>query len=318
MKVIIPSAVAEYLIPKLQERFPDVVPVTFDDDGVPHGDVRDAVAFVRWWNSAAEFRVTLDAAPQLRWVYTPSAGIEYMDLGVLRERGITLTNAAGVHAVPIAEFVMLYLLSHIKKSSVLRHFPRDQWWETEQTKLDELDGKTMAILGLGGIGQETAKRAKAFGMRVIGSRRTVQPTPFVDHVVGDADWQSLLPDADVLVIATPSTERTRGMVDAAAFALLKPGAFLVNVGRGNVVDTDALIAALNSGHLAGAGIDVAPEEPLPVDHPLWDAANIWITPHVTSSSPKSRIRTMGLFLDNLERFRAGLPLRHVVDFDEGY
>lgn len=318
MKIIIPSALAEKWIPALRDQFPDVETVTFDNDGVPHGDVSDAQVFVRWWNEADEFRVTLDAAPNLRWVYTPSAGIEYMDLGVLRQRGITLTNAAGVHAIPIAEWVMLYLLTHVKKAWALHSYARDQWWETEQTKLDELHGKTMAILGLGGIGRETARRAKAFGMRVIGSRRTPQPTPDVEWVVGDDDWRSVLPEADVLVIATPSTPRTRGMVDAAALALLKPGAFLVNVGRGNVVDTPALIAALESGRLAGAGIDVAPIEPLPVDHPLWDAPNIWITPHVTSSSPNGRARSMRLFLDNLHRFRAGEPLHQSVDYDEEY
>ena len=318
MKVIIPEAVAEYLIPKLHERFPDIIPVTFGDDGVPNGDVQDALVFMRWWNEMPQFRTTLDAAPLVRWVYTPSAGIEYMDLELLQQRNITLTNAAGVHAIPIAEFVMLYLLTHAKKAWQLHDFPRDKWYETEHTKLDELDGKTMAILGLGGIGQETAKRAKAFGMRVIGSRRTPQPTPFVDLVVGDDAWRTLLPEADVLVIATPSTPRTRGMVDAAAFEVLKPNAYLVNVGRGNVVDTPALIDALTSGRLAGAGLDVVPEEPLPVDHPLWDAPNVWITPHVTSSSPNGRKRSMGLFLDNLERFRAGKPLHNIVNYEEGY
>jgi len=108
------------------------------------------------------------------------------------------------------------------------------------------------------------------------------------------------------------------MVDAAAFGLLKQNAYLVNVGRGNVVDTPALIDALTSGRLAGAGLDVVPEEPLPVDHPLWDAPNVWITPHVTSSSPNGRKRSMALFLDNLERFRAGKPLHNIVNYEEGY
>jgi phosphoglycerate dehydrogenase-like enzyme len=318
MKVIIPEALSHYLIPKLAERYPDIIPVTTNDAGVPNGDVHDAVVYVRWWNEMDEFRRTLEAAPLVRWVYTPSAGIEHMDLAFMRQRNIVLTNAAGVHGIPIAEWVMLYLLSHAKKAFALHNFPRDSWYEVEQSRLDELDGKTMAILGLGGIGQETAKRAQSFGMRVIGSRRTPQPTPFVDHVVGDDDWKSLLPEADVLVIATPSTDRTRGMVDAAALALLKPKAYLINVGRGDAIDTPALIDALKSGRLAGAGLDVAPEEPLPIDHPLWDAPNIWITPHVTSSSPNGRKRMMGLFLDNLERFRAGQPLHNVVNYDEGY
>ncbi|MFM2309198.1 MAG: hypothetical protein RLY87_1319 [Chloroflexota bacterium] len=318
MKIIIPDAVSKYLIPKMKERFPDVVPVTYGDDWVPNGDVSDAVVYLRWWSDSVEDRKTLDIAPAVRWVYTPSAGVEHIDLALMKQRNITLTNAAGVHGIPIAEFVMLYLLAHAKKAWQLHDYPRDQWSAVEQTKLDELDGKTMAILGLGGIGQETAKRAQAFGMRVIGSRRTPQPTPYVDHVVSDDEWQTLLPQADVLVIATPATSRTRGMIDATALALLKPKAYLINVGRGSAVDTPALINALTTGHLAGAGLDVVPEEPLPVDHPLWDAPNVWITPHVTSSSPNGRMRMMGLFLDNLERFRAGQPLHNVVNLDEGY
>ena len=140
----------------------------------------------------------------------------------------------------------------------------------------------------------------------------------MDEVVSDADWQSLLPMADVVVIATPLTERTTGMVNAAALAAMRPHAYLINVARGQVINTSDLMAALHANRIAGAALDVAPEEPLPVDHPLWDAPNVWITPHISYSSPKTRGRMMDMFIHNLERYMHGQKLHNIVNFDEGY
>lgn len=318
MKIIIPMTFAAYVEARILARYPDMQIVYTDDAGVPLADVSDATVFVRWWYAQDAFDQILTRAPNLKWVYTPSAGIEHMDLDTMRQRGIVLTNAAGMHAIPIAEFIMMYVLTHVKKAAQLMHYAREDWEVTERTKLDELDGKTMAIIGLGGIGQATAKRAKAFGMRVVGSRRHPQPTPYVDEVVSDDKWQELLPQADVLVLATPLTDRTLGMLNAHAFAQMKSTAYVVNVARGNVINTDDLIEALRTHRIAGAGLDVQPEEPLPPTHPLWDAPNVWITPHIASSSPQTRTRMIELFVDNLERFITGNPLRHVVDYDERY
>jgi phosphoglycerate dehydrogenase-like enzyme len=318
MKILIPNRVAPLIEGRILDLYPDMHIIQTDDDGVPMSDAQDAEVFMRWWTSVEGFRNTLRLAPNVKWVYTPSAGIDHLDLDLMRERGIVLTNAAGAHAIPIAEFVMMFLLSHVKQSRLLMHYPRAEWEATERTKLDELAGKTMAIIGLGSIGRETAKRAQAFGMRVIGSRRRPQPTEYVDEVVSDADWQSLLPMADVVVIATPLTERTTGMVNAAALAAMRPHAYLINVARGQVIDTPALIDALARGVIAGAGLDVTPEEPLPVEHPLWDAKNVWITPHISYSSPKTRERMMDYFIENLVRYIDDKPLKNVVDFDEGY
>lgn len=318
VKIILPNQVAHYVEERIRAKYPQSQIVHTDPDGNPLGDVSDATILVRWWYGQAEFMKLVRAAPQLQWVYTPSAGIEYMDLQYMRDNGIVLTNAAGVHAIPIAEFIMMFVLNHAKRASVLANFARDAWEEVERIKLDELHAKTMAIIGLGGIGQETAKRAKAFGMRVVGSRRRPQVTSFVDEVVADDAWQTLLPDADYVVLSTPLTDRTRGMFDARAFAMMKPTAYLINVARGNVINTDDLITALHTKQIAGAGLDVQPEEPLPVAHPLWDAPNVWITPHVSSSSPKSRARLMELFADNLDRFVHQQPLLSVVNYHEGY
>ena len=318
MKIIIPNRVAPLIEQRILSLYPDMQIVITDDEGMPQGDASDATIFMRWWTSVEGFRLTLSKAPNVKWVYTPSAGIDHLDLDMMRERGITLTNAAGAHAIPIAEFVMMFVLTHAKRATVLMNYAREDYEATEQTKLEELDGKTMAIIGLGSIGQETAKRAKAFGMRVVGSRRRPQPTKYVDEVVSDDEWQKLLPDADVIVIAAPLTDITRGMVDASAFAKMKPTAYIVNVARGQVINTEDLIAALSEGRIAGAGLDVVPEEPLPANHPLWDAPNVWITPHISYSSPKTRGRMMDLFITNLERYMHGQKLQNIVNFDEGY
>ncbi len=318
MKIIIPNRVAPLIEQRILSLYPDMQIVISDDEGMPLGDASDATIFMRWWTSLEGFRLTLSMAPNVKWVYTPSAGIDHLDLEMMRERGITLTNAAGAHAIPIAEFVMMFILTHMKQSRILMNYAREDYEATEQTKLEELDGKTMAIVGLGSIGQETAKRAKAFGMRVIGSRRRPQPTKYVDVVVSDDEWHKLLPDADVIVIATPLTDITRGMVDATAFAKMKPSAYIVNVARGQVINTEDLIVALCENRIAGAGLDVLPEEPLPAEHPLWDAPNVWITPHISYSSPKTRGRMMDLFITNLERYMHGQKLLNIVNFDEGY
>lgn len=318
MKILIPNKVAPLIEQRILSLYPDMQIVITDDDGVPQGDASDATIFMRWWTSVEGFRNTMQQAPNVKWVYTPSAGIDHLDLDLMRERGVILTNAAGAHAIPIAEFVMMFLLTHAKKARMLMNYARADWEEVERTKLDELDGKTMAIIGLGSIGQETAKRAKAFGMRVIGSRRRPQPTKYVDEVVSDDAWMTLLPTADVIVIATPLTTLTQEMVNAEAFSKMQSHAYLINVARGQVINTTDLIEALQSNRIAGAALDVAPEEPLPVDHPLWDAPNVWITPHISYSSPKTRGRMMDMFIHNLERYMHGQKLHNVVNFDEGY
>jgi phosphoglycerate dehydrogenase-like enzyme len=137
-------------------------------------------------------------------------------------------------------------------------------------------------------------------------------------VVGEHEWRELLPEADYVAIATPLTDATRGMLDAAALARMRPGAYLVNIARGEIIDTTALIAALEQGRLAGAALDALPEEPLPPEHPLWRAPNVWITPHISASSPRTSERAIGIFLENVRRYMAGEPLINVVDKQAGY
>ncbi|MBT8485317.1 MAG: D-2-hydroxyacid dehydrogenase, partial [Phycisphaerae bacterium] len=182
-----------------------------------------------------------------------------------------------------------------------------------------LQDRTLLVVGLGGIGSEVAKRAKGFGMHVLATRRSlVPPPPYVDEQGTAGDLHRFLPRADVVVLCVPLTPQTEGMIDADELALMPAGSYVVNVARGKVVRTAALLAALESGHLAGAALDVTDPEPLPADHPLWSMPNVIITPHVSGRSALTETRRRGMYLENLRRFATGQSLLNVVDKEAGY
>lgn len=319
MKFILPTRIAEHVEPQLRAIVPDAQVVHLDDAGAADGDMSDAEVFFRWWSPNHVLERVLAAAPRLRWIHTPSAGVDQMRIPELLERDLLLTSSAGAHSIPIAEFVLMLMLAHVKHARTLAALhPSTAWPQARALQLGELYGKQLLIVGLGSIGQAIAARAAAFGMRVAGSRRHPAPLDGVDQVVGEHGWRELLPGADFVVVATPLTPATSGMIDAAAFERMRPSAYLINIARGPIVDTDALIAALTAGRIAGAALDALPQEPLPPEHPLWTTPNVWVTPHISFSSPHLRDRSIAIFLDNLPRFRAGRPLVNLVDWTAGY
>jgi phosphoglycerate dehydrogenase-like enzyme len=189
----------------------------------------------------------------------------------------------------------------------------------EDTEPDELVDKTLGIVGLGGIGTEVARRAKAFGMRVIATRRRPQlPSEFADEVRGADDLHWLLGESDYVALCSALTQNTHKLVGEEELKKMKPSAYLISIGRGGLIDELALITALKTGLIAGAGLDVFAEEPLPTDSPLWDMPNVLITPHTAGSSPRSHERLMDLFCENVRRYLAGEELLNVVDKGEGY
>ncbi|NWF79556.1 MAG: D-2-hydroxyacid dehydrogenase [Chloroflexi bacterium] len=314
MKLILPAQVRERLAPHLP---PGLDCVWVDATGSFDRDPGGAVAYFRWWTDRSILAQVLAAAPTVRWLHTPSAGVDHLLIPLVLERDITLTNSAGVHAIPIAEFVLALLLSQVKQLAGYRAAQAERRWDRELAP-QELFERTLLILGLGGIGQAIASRASAFGMRVWGSRRTPRPLPGVERVVGPDAWRTLLPAADVVVVAAPLTPETRGMVDAAAFAAMRRTAYLVNIARGPIVDEGALLTALRAGQIAGAALDTFEQEPLPPEHPLWRLPNVTITPHATANSPRMHERQIALFLENLRRFQGGAPLLNIVDKAVGY
>jgi len=256
--------------------------------------------------------------PNLRWIHTGMAGVENLLEAGIGRLPVLLTNGAGVHAPPIAEHVMAMILAFARRLPELyRQQERRQW---QWLPAGEIAGQTVGILGFGGIGHEVARKARALGMRVLAFRRRGTPGPDADadYVYCGDDPAPVLAEADFVVMALPLTAATQGFLDARRFALMKPASYFINVGRGGTVVEADLIDALQRRVIAGAGLDVFADEPLPPESPLWDMPNVIISPHMSASTPHSQRRNLDLFCRNLQRYVAGEPLVNVVDVHAGY
>jgi phosphoglycerate dehydrogenase-like enzyme len=314
-KIILPVE----LIAEIEPHLPSKTQVVrVDSEGNLDGDASDAEVYLNgFYLKRDSFEKVLAAAPKIRWQQAISAGVNHLLTPTFLSRNIILTNTAGVHAIPISEFVLTFILHHAKNLRKLEALQAERTW-VRGLVLEELTNATLLIIGAGNIGQAIASRAKAFGMRVWGSRRRPDPLPNFDKIVGVDEWRSLLPEVDYLVIATPLTPETTKLIDESVLRALRPSAYLINIARGAIVDEAALITALQEGWIAGAGLDTVTTEPLPPDNPLWSFPNVFITPHCSAISPYLKQRITELFLDNLQRYQAGLPLRNVVDKQAGY
>ncbi len=261
----------------------------------------------------------LKTAPRLKWVQTLSAGVERMPLAELRARGVTLTNARIVMGPNIADHALALLLTLTRQINRAQGGKAKQQWDRDGYQLVELSGKTAVIIGAGGIGMQIAQRAKGFGMKVIGvDPKDIPYTPLLDETVTPDRLDEVLPRADVVFVSAPHTPRSEHMMGPRQFDLMKQGAYFVAVSRGKLYDAGALVKALDSGRLAGAGLDVTDPEPLPPGHPLWQFQNTVITPHIAGHSDLMPARRLELFRENIRRFAAGSPLLNVVDLEKGY
>lgn len=262
----------------------------------------------------------LHGSPALEWLQTNSAGVEpYIQPGVLAGDTL-LTNATGAYGLAIAEHMLGMLLELFKKLELYRDAQKSGAWQS-QGAVKAVYGSTVLVLGMGDIGGKFAARCKALGAKVIGVRRSPRPCPeYADEVHLLEDLDSLLPQADVVAITLPGTDATRGLMSRERLAKMKEGAVLLNVGRGFIVDTEALCDALERGHLSGAGVDVTDPEPLPPTHRLWNIPTAVVTPHISGfyHLRETHERIVGIFLENLRHFQAGEPLRNLVDFATGY
>ncbi|MBS1201092.1 MAG: D-2-hydroxyacid dehydrogenase [Proteobacteria bacterium] len=265
----------------------------------------------------------LEAAPGLHWIQILSVGAERcVAVPGLAGRDIVLTNLQRTSAVPIAEHAIAMMMSLARGLPYYGRAQQAGLWQrdaADRPGVREIGGRTLLVVGLGGIGTEVARRAQALGMQVIAIRNSRREGPgFVAEVGLPADLHAFARRADVVVSALPLTPETTGLFDEAFFRAMKPGGWFINVGRGRSVVTDALLAALDDGRLAGAGLDVTDPEPLPKGHRLWSQPNVIITPHIAASSDTQGERYWILVAENLRRYAAGEPLLNVVDIARGY
>lgn len=252
--------------------------------------------------------------PDLRFMQSASAGVEH--LVPLLTPDTVLCNAAGVHANAIAETVMGVILGRAKYLAQRREDQRQQVYR--QLPCREITGTTMCILGTGHIGAAVARLAQAFGITTRGVRRSQSPADYFDEIVDTAHLTDAMASADYFVVACPLTSETHELIGAAELAALPAGSFVVNVARGAIIDEDALLKALSSGHLGGAFLDAHVQEPLPPDHPFWSMESVVVTPHDSHASQLMGDRHVALFCENLNRSLNGQPLENVVDPSRGY
>jgi len=319
---------------RIREAAPGSRIVNLSIEGLADGPVDDVEVLLRGFLSSEAFDRLLARAPELRWVHSATSGVERALTPAAIARDVVVTNARGVFSRPIAEHVLLMILAISRRLPQLLELQHERTWQPLEGR--ELRDLTIGIVGYGSLGRAIASLATAFGSRVVAMRRhpdapvaaavtgdgrddgTFSVDPKLDRVYGPDGLHALLAESDIVVLAAPLTPETDGFIDDAAIAAMRRDTWLINVARGRLIDDTALIRALTDDRIGGVALDTFREEPLPQASPLWDLPNVIVTPHTSWSSARVLDRSIDLFCDNLRRFRAGEPLRNVVDRAAGY
>jgi phosphoglycerate dehydrogenase-like enzyme len=308
VKICVARSVADEHAAAIAQAAPGSELVVLEPDGSWTGDPDDteiallSIPLALNPKTAAQLPRMLSGR-SLRWFQSGGAGFDNPAFRALLERGVRLTNASGIHAEPIAQYIFTYVLYWERK--VAAHLAQQRAREWKIIVSDDLCAKTLGIVGLGGIGLAAARIGKSFGMRVLGLRRTPGPQPHVDRTLAPDQLEELLRESHYVVLALPLDDATRHTIGARELAAMRDDAVLINVARGGVVDEPALVEALQAGSLRGATLDVTETEPLPPESPLWGLDNCVVTPHDAGYSPLGEARLTRLFLDNLARSARG-------------
>jgi phosphoglycerate dehydrogenase-like enzyme len=305
---------------RIRQRWPEMRVVHLPNyDRLPE-ELPDADIFVGFSLRVEQFAW----AKKLRWIHSTAAGVNQLMYPELRQSGITITNASGVHSIPMVEHVMGVLVAMARRfPDTWRRQQEHRWSQQEiwdQTPHPrELHGRVLLFVGFGTVGQEVAKAAKAFGMTIRAVTLSGRGDPqLAEKIYPATELNAALHQADYIVLAAPETAETRHLIGAAQFQAMKRDAYFVNVARGSLVDETAMIEALREHRIAGAALDVTAQEPLPPESPLWGFENVFITPHLSASTENLWTRQTDLVMDNLERWFAGKELRNRVDPARGY
>ena len=309
-----------WLVGRLQSSFPQIQWVQLPNyDRVPQ-EIGDTDILIGWSIKPEQ----LLQAHKLKWIHSPAAAVHQLMFPELIDSNIVVTNSREVHGPVVAEHAIALVLALAKRISqsvryqIKREWAQEKLWH-EHPRPREVAGGAVAVVGMGGIGREFAIRAKALGMRVLAVRENpAKGTEGADAVYGPGQLDEVLPQADYVMLCTPVTPATTGIINGARLAKMKPDAYLINVGRGPLVDEAALLEALQNRRIGGAALDVFVEEPLPADSPFWPLDNLLITPHTAAVTDKLWDRHYHLIVENLTRFLEGRPLLYEVDKQRGY
>jgi phosphoglycerate dehydrogenase-like enzyme len=311
LSTIIPN---ESIQTKMMDAFPDLNFIY--QEGWTDEPLNEAEILITYGEDLNE--EIIGKAANLKWIMVMSAGLELMPFKAIEERGILVTNARGIHKIPMAEYTIGMLLQYEKKLKLLMKNEREELWH-RKIEVGELNGKTMLILGAGAIGGEVARLGKAFRMTTMGVNRSGKPVDSIDRLYTLDNILEAVPEADYIVSVLPSTDETKGLLQKEHFKAMKETAVFVNIGRGDLINDEVLIEALEAGELAHAILDVFDPEPLGKGHPFWKMENVTVTPHLSSKSGEYLPRTFAIFEKNMREYlKAGKDFINVIDLSRGY
>lgn len=305
------------ILSEIKHIIPEWEVIASRDPEVWGGMMNDAEIIAGWNNRLRESVISADS--KVRWIQTWSAGVNNLPLTELQQKEVAVTSANGVHAYPISETIFGLMLALTRKIDTYVKNQKQKKWHHANMK-HEIHGKTIGIIGVGAIGSETAKIAKAFGMTVLGIRHSGRAAEYVDEMSTPDQLNEVLRRCDYVVVTLPLTEETKHMFKAEQFEQMKDSAFFINIGRGPIVDEADLISALKTGQIAGAGLDVFEVEPLPENSPLWNIEQVIITPHTSGSTEFYDQRLLqDIFIPNLKKYIEGeQPMINLLDYSKGY
>lgn len=316
MKVVSSIMPSDSIQSMIQGEFPDVEFSFFKGMKEVGTHIADAEIFITYGEDLNNDHIK--KAQKLKWIMVMSAGLEKMPLQACHEKGIFITNARGVHKIPMAEFTFSLLLQHVKQTKLLLQCEREEEWN-RRIPQNELHGKTIFILGVGAIGSEIARLAKAFRMNTLGINRSGSSVEFIDELYQMAQFEKVVSRADFLVSVLPSTPETRHLLRLEHFQKMKKSAVLINIGRGDLVKEEVLLQALKEKEITHAYLDVFEEEPLPKGHPFWQMEQVTITPHISSITKNYLPRAFEIFAENLHTYiKKGNQFINVINPKRGY
>jgi len=318
VKLIVQVPLEARYLERLQQEFPEADFLLCITPDALQAEISNADALI---GGASLTPDLLKQAPKLRWVAATSAGVENLPIEALAERDILLTNFSGIAAPNIAEHVLAMMLAFARGLRPLFHQQDQHQWPEDDATLPtfELGGQTLGIIGMGEIGQQLARKAHGIGMRVLAIQRHPDHKPaYVARLLASNDLPELLAESDHVCLCLPLTSATKYTIDRDELDRMKRTAYLYNIGRGGLINQEALVSVLRGGTLAGAGLDVTTPEPLPADSPLWEMPNVLVTGHTAASTPHYWERGIDLLVENVRRFLAGDDLRDAVDIKAGY
>ncbi|MCM3707943.1 MULTISPECIES: D-2-hydroxyacid dehydrogenase [Cytobacillus] len=316
MKIVSSIFPTEELSQDIIQNFPEGDFLFFDGIEAAGESFYHAEVFITYGEDLTEEYI--NKATKLRWIMVMSAGIDEMPLKACKEKGILITNARGIHKIPMAEFALGTMLGHVKQRAMLAENEKAEVWN-RNLPMEELHGKTLLIIGVGAIGGEIARLAKCFGMKVAGVNRSGRENMWIDRIFPLSRLTGILPEADFIISVLPSTPETKYLLKDKHFAAMKNSAVFMNIGRGDLVEEKVLLSALEKHQISHAYLDVFEKEPLPVGHPFWGMENVTVTPHLSSRTKNYLLRSFEIFKHNLHTYiKNNKDYMNVVDVERGY